>query len=111
MRTRRRSFAFHAEGDEPVGCSTFLCLDQHLAPDEFWFFQIDEKPQAGFDRIVFRREIGAVQRIAHLQAERVARAETAGPNAQSAFPFSRTSFQILGASLAGKKTSTPSSPV
>ena len=69
----------------------------------FGFVQINEKPQAGFDRIVFRRKIGAVERIAHLQAQacRARRGRTA--ECPASFPFSSTSFQTIAASFAGKE--------
>src|SRR5450631_3218570 len=82
MRTWRRSFALHAKGDEPVCCSSFLCFYELLAADEFRLFQIDEKTQAGFDRVVLWGKIRAVQRIAHLETQRVTRAQTAGANAK-----------------------------
>ena len=52
-----------------------LLLHQDIATDEVWFGQVDEESQSGLDRVSFRREIGTVKRVAHLQSQRIARAE------------------------------------
>ena len=81
MRPRRRSFAFHPKGNEPIRGPVSLAWARTFAADEFRLLQINEETQAGFDRVVLRGKIGAVQRITHFQAQRVARAEPAGPDA------------------------------
>ena len=81
MRTRRRAFAFHPESDKPAReAGVFLAL-KFFATGKIRLRQIDEKSEAGFERIVLRRKVGAVERIAHLETQGVARAEAAGANA------------------------------
>ena len=82
MRTRRRAFALHRKGTSRLAVPFSLLATSISRPMNFGFVQIDEKTEAGFDRIVLRRKIGAVQRITHLQAQRVARAQSAGTNAE-----------------------------
>src|SRR5436190_3226683 len=82
MWARWWTLALHAEGSEAVGRSVFLCLDEHVASDENRLFQINKESQAGLDWVVLRRKIGAIERIAHLQPKRVARAQAAGPDAK-----------------------------
>src|SRR5438046_7199253 len=75
MRPRRRTFFLHPERNQFFARTKFFCLQQRIATDEIWFAYIDEEPQSRFDRVSFRREIGTVQRVTHLQPQRIARAQ------------------------------------
>src|SRR5262249_5833229 len=77
MRSRRRSFLFHAKRDKLLPRSFFFCCEQNVTSDEIWFCHVDEKSETCLDRISFWRQIRAVQRVAHFQAQRVAGAQTA----------------------------------
>ena len=69
MRPRRRAFAFHAKGDKPSrGPFSFVSANTSR-PMKFRFRQINKESEPGFDRIVFRRKIGAVERITHFQTQ------------------------------------------
>ena len=57
MGPRRRAFAFHPKGDEPIRRPVLFRLGEDIAPDEAGFLQVHEKPEAGLDRIVFRGKI------------------------------------------------------
>jgi hypothetical protein len=85
-------------------------FQQFFAPGEIWFLEIDEKAEPGLDRITFGGEIRTVERVTHFQSQSIARSQTARFCAEFA-PRSKTKVQNFAASLARKKTSTPSSPV
>src|SRR5437867_8093749 len=89
VRSRRRALLLHPELDEFLGRTIFFCFQQSVAPDEVWLRKIDKDSEPSFDRIAFRRQIGAVEWIAHFQAQRVARAETARFNSESFAFFER----------------------
>ena len=77
MRPRRRALALHAKRDQPMRRPVLLRVHENLTANEFWFLQVHEKPQAGFDWVVLRRKIGAIERITHFQTKRVARSKPA----------------------------------
>ena len=66
--------ALHAKRGRAGSLFHFPCfLISSSRPMKLRFFQIDEETQAGFTWVVLRRKIGAVQRIAHLETQRVTR--------------------------------------
>src|SRR3954447_10967587 len=82
MRKRRRAFRLHPKCHETVRASVLFRLHQHIAADELRLVQINEERKPRLDRIVFGRKIGPVERIAHFESKRVARAETARPDSE-----------------------------
>ena len=101
MGTRRRAFAFMRNATSLVAVR-FLSFEQNVAPDELRLFQIDEKTEAGFDWILFRRKIGTVERVTHFQSQRVSCAEAARPDADG-LPFSSASSTTSRRLLRGRK--------
>src|SRR5437588_8030630 len=77
MRARWRALVIHFEWDQSFRRSVFFCFHQNVTACEIRFGKINKETEPGFDRVSFRRKIGAVERIAHLETERVARPEAA----------------------------------
>src|ERR1700730_3704540 len=77
MRTRRRPFSFDPKRRQFVRRPVLFHLQQNFAASELRFRKIDKEPETSLDWIPFRRQIGAVERITHFQAQRVARAKSA----------------------------------
>src|SRR5437870_13216527 len=77
VRPRRRPFLLHSERHELLSRSALFCLQQGVVPDEVCFREVDEEAKSCLDRISFWRKIRTIERIAHLQTQRVARAESA----------------------------------
>src|SRR5690349_17950689 len=81
MRTQRRSSAFHFERHEARGHSFGFLFFQDRTPDEIRLVEIHKNRKSCLERCLRRREIGTVERVAHLETQRVARTETAGLDA------------------------------
>src|SRR5262245_57482399 len=81
MRPGRRALSFHLERHEPAREAALLFLKQLCPPNEIWLRQVNKECEPGFQRIVLRRKVGAVERITHLKTQSIARAEPAGTNA------------------------------
>src|SRR6478609_2565523 len=77
MGAGRGTFACHLKSNQLARGAAFLGLLQDVATDEILFRQVDKKSEAGLDWIALWRQIGAVQRVTHLESQRVARAESA----------------------------------
>src|ERR1044072_5821106 len=77
MRTRRRTFVIHLERHQFFARPFFFGLQQNVAANEIRLCYIDKETESGLDWVPLRREIGAVEWVTHLQAQRVARAESA----------------------------------
>src|SRR5437870_12542827 len=82
VRPRRRSFLLHSKRHELFAVADFFCLQQCVVPDEIWLCQIDKESESGLDWISVRGQIRTIKRIAHFQAQRVARAESARFNSK-----------------------------
>src|SRR5438034_7862504 len=57
---------------------------------------MDKESKSGLDRISLRRQIGAVKRITHFQAQYVARAQSARFNSEGFASFERRIPKICG---------------
>src|SRR5882757_4840347 len=82
MRPRRRPFGLHAKRDEPVWRAVLLGVSQDFTADELRLFQVHKETESSFDRVVVRRKIGPIERITHLEAQGVARAEPTRTDAE-----------------------------
>src|SRR2546428_515690 len=71
----------HFEGDTFLPYALDLLLRQPGVADKVAFVQTDEGTQASLDRRGILVQLMAVERIAHLGAQRVARAQSTGPEA------------------------------
>jgi len=75
---RWRAFVRVLKGGElERGALRFLAF-QHLAPDEVAFVEFAEKAESCFDRAACGRQVVAIERVAHFEAQRVAGAESTG---------------------------------
>ena len=77
MGAGRRSLARVFNGCQTLGEAIGLLFAENAGADEFRV-QRAEEAQSGFQRSFVRRQVGAVQRITHFQAQAVAGAESAG---------------------------------
>src|SRR5881394_3476467 len=75
MRPRRRTLFLHPERNQFFARTNFFCLQQRIATDEIWFAYIDEESESRLDRVALRREIRTIKRVAHVQPQRIARAQ------------------------------------
>ena len=82
MRTRRRGFIGHLEGDEFFFHAIRLLFGQHGATNEFALVERDKKSDASLNRRGVLVQFVAVKRIANFRAQRVARAEAGGLQAE-----------------------------
>lgn len=102
----RRSFFRHAQGNQLGGKAGRLLGGEGVATDKVRFVQGDKHPETGLERSAVGRKVGAVERVTHFEAQRVAGAEAAGfgPGLEDGGP------DVTGQAM-GKKSSKPVSPV
>ncbi len=82
MRPRRRGFAGHLERDEFFLHAVGFLFRENGAAIEFALVERDKKSEPGLDGRGLLVQFMAVKRIANFRAQRVARAEAAGLDAE-----------------------------